>query len=115
MSHTDGSLNGEESHRPSYLNDFYEMEVNGGNLFLFLSHILKSYFYITLAFPPLLQTTNAAHYRRTLICTLSFAMLQVILRAREAEMQFLRQEAQSLKEELKIARMVQRFYWILQL
>lgn len=32
--------------------------------------------------------------------------LQVILRAREAEMQFLRQEAQSLKEELKIARMV---------
>lgn len=35
-----------------------------------------------------------------------FPGLQVILRAREAEMQFLRQEAQSLKEELKIARMV---------
>ncbi|XP_026180315.1 nuclear mitotic apparatus protein 1 [Mastacembelus armatus] len=30
---------------------------------------------------------------------------QVILRAREAEMQFLRQEARSLREELKIARM----------
>ncbi|KAK5856477.1 hypothetical protein PBY51_008068 [Eleginops maclovinus] len=30
---------------------------------------------------------------------------QVILRAREAEMQFLRQEARSLKEELKLARM----------
>lgn len=39
--------------------------------------------------------------------------LQVILRAREAEMQFLRQEAHSLKEELKIARMVVLFemYW----
>ena len=33
-------------------------------------------------------------------------MFQVILRAREAEMQFLRQEARSLKEELKLARMV---------
>ncbi|XP_070778992.1 trichohyalin [Enoplosus armatus] len=31
---------------------------------------------------------------------------QVILRAREAEMQFLRQEARSLRDELKIARMV---------
>ncbi|KAG7243689.1 hypothetical protein INR49_011246 [Caranx melampygus] len=32
-------------------------------------------------------------------------VLSVILRAREAEMQFLRQEARSLREELKIARM----------
>lgn len=31
--------------------------------------------------------------------------MEVILRAREAEMQFLRQEAKSLKEELKLARM----------
>lgn len=38
-----------------------------------------------------------------------YLMLQVILRAREAEMQFLRQEARSLKEELKIARMVLRY------
>lgn len=37
---------------------------------------------------------------------LYFILLQVILRAREAEMQFLRQEARSLREELKIARMV---------
>lgn len=36
-----------------------------------------------------------------------YVTLQVILRAREAEMQFLRQEARSLKEEMKIARMVQ--------
>lgn len=31
---------------------------------------------------------------------------QMIVRAREAEMQFLRQEASSLREELEIARMV---------
>ncbi|XP_055079922.1 myosin phosphatase Rho-interacting protein [Periophthalmus magnuspinnatus] len=31
--------------------------------------------------------------------------MEIILRAREAEMQFLRQEAQSLKEELKLARL----------
>ncbi|XP_047428735.1 early endosome antigen 1-like [Mugil cephalus] len=35
----------------------------------------------------------------------SFYEMEVILRAREAEMQFLRQEARSLREELKIARM----------
>ena len=35
-----------------------------------------------------------------------YFMLQVILRAREAEMQFLRQEARSLREDLKLARMV---------
>ncbi|KAJ4931997.1 hypothetical protein JOQ06_010433 [Pogonophryne albipinna] len=34
-----------------------------------------------------------------------FYEMEVILRAREAEMQFLRQEARSLKEELKLARM----------
>ncbi|XP_074513456.1 uncharacterized protein LOC141781534 [Sebastes fasciatus] len=34
-----------------------------------------------------------------------FYEMEVILRAREAEMQFLRQEARSLKEDLKIARM----------
>ncbi|XP_029945104.1 myosin phosphatase Rho-interacting protein-like [Salarias fasciatus] len=34
-----------------------------------------------------------------------FYEMEVILRAREAEMQFLRHEAQSLREELKIARM----------
>lgn len=34
------------------------------------------------------------------------SMLQVILRAREAEIQFLRQESHSLREELKIAQMV---------
>ncbi|XP_073349695.1 myosin phosphatase Rho-interacting protein-like [Pagrus major] len=34
-----------------------------------------------------------------------FYEMEVILRAREAEMQFLRQEAHSLREELKIARM----------
>ncbi|XP_070836781.1 early endosome antigen 1 [Chaetodon trifascialis] len=34
-----------------------------------------------------------------------FYEMEVILRAREAEMQFLRQEARSLREELKIARM----------
>lgn len=38
--------------------------------------------------------------------------LQVILGAREAEMQFLRQEAHSLKEELKIARMVVLFLFL---
>ncbi|XP_049926296.1 myosin phosphatase Rho-interacting protein-like [Epinephelus moara] len=34
-----------------------------------------------------------------------FYEMEVILRAREAEMQFLRQEARSLREDLKIARM----------
>ncbi|CAK6963256.1 trichohyalin-like [Scomber scombrus] len=34
-----------------------------------------------------------------------FYEMEVILRAREAEMQFLRQEARSLREELKVARM----------
>ncbi|XP_023254603.1 trichohyalin-like [Seriola lalandi dorsalis] len=37
--------------------------------------------------------------------TNDFYEMEVILRAREAEMQFLRQEARSLREELKIARM----------
>ncbi|XP_019961490.2 trichohyalin isoform X2 [Paralichthys olivaceus] len=37
--------------------------------------------------------------------TTDFYEMEVILRAREAEMQFLRQEACSLKEELKLARM----------
>lgn len=37
---------------------------------------------------------------------LCFMLLQMILRAREAEMQFLQQEAHSLSEELKVARMV---------
>lgn len=34
------------------------------------------------------------------------SLLQVILRTREDEIQFLRQEAHSLREELKIAQMV---------
>ncbi len=41
-----------------------------------------------------------------IILYLCYLILQVILRAREAEMQFLRQEARALREELKVARMV---------
>lgn len=52
-------------------------------------------------------TLHTTYYmKNSMYFFLMYFMFQVILRAREAEMQFLRQEARSLREELKIARMV---------
>lgn len=79
VSYLHSSLNGK--HMTSHENDLYETEVSvsvENSVFIF----------------PLLYI-------------LQLITSQVILRAREAEMQFLRQEALCLREELKLARMVQ--------
>ncbi|XP_035035639.2 trichohyalin isoform X2 [Hippoglossus stenolepis] len=52
-----------------------------------------------------LQFSMNGKHSHVVAQTTDFYEMEVILRAREAEMQFLRQEACSLKEELKLARM----------